>query len=257
MRKIEELKKMYANNSKHSNYQVLASELEEFLNSKELITKSRNEQIRLEYFLKNVDIKNKTVLDIGGNTGYFTFELLSRGAKSVDYYEGNIEHSKFVTLASEVLNRKNQINVYNEYYCFNKSNKFDIVLLLNVLHHIGDDFGDSKLSREKALKKISDYLNHVMTQTDTLIFQLGFNWKGDISLPLFDNGTKKELIEFVSSILDTKYKIVKIGIANKINNEIQYEDLNDTNIERNDNLGEFLNRPIFIIKNINRSIENA
>ena len=158
MRKIEELKKMYANNSKHSNYQVLASELEEFLNSKELITKSRNEQIRLEYFLKNVDIKNKTVLDIGGNTGYFTFELLSRGAKSVDYYEGNIEHSKFVTLASEVLNRKNQINVYNEYYCFNKSNKFDIVLLLNHNFNNQNENLILKQNEDNINKKISNLI---------------------------------------------------------------------------------------------------
>ncbi len=248
MTKIEQLKKMYANTSKHSNYQILPTELENFLSSKEVDTKSRNEKIRLDYFLKNVDIKNKTILDIGGNTGYFTFEFLSNGAKSVEYYEGNKEHAEFVKLASEVIERENQVQVYNEYYNFDKNDKFDVILLLNVLHHIGDDFGNDELSREKALEKIIEHLNHILKQTNILVFQLGFNWKGDISLPLFEHGTKKELIDFITANLDEKYEIVKVGIAEKADNEIVFNDLNKSNIKRDDSLGEFLNRPIFIIR---------
>ena len=248
MKKIEQLKLMYANTSKHSNYQIIASDLDEFLSNGDVDIKSRNEKIRLDYFLENIDIKGKTILDIGGNTGYFSFEFLSRGAKSVDYYEGNKEHAKFVQIASEVLKRDNQINIYSEYYFFDKNDKFDIILLLNVLHHLGDDFGNDELSKEKALIKMVEHLNHILTQTDTLVFQLGFNWKGDISLPLFENGTKKELIDFIRINLDSKYEISKIGIAEDVKNVILFNDLNNRNIERNDAIGEFLNRPIFIIK---------
>lgn len=33
--------------------------------------------------------EGKSVLDIGGNSGFFTFELIEKGAKKIHYYEGN------------------------------------------------------------------------------------------------------------------------------------------------------------------------
>ncbi len=246
--KIEQLKEMYANTSKHSNYQILASELQKYLTNDEIDVKSRSETIRLDYFLKNVDIKNKSVLDIGGNTGYFTFEFLKNGASSLEYYEGNQEHAKFVQLASEVLGYTDSLSVYNKYYNFDQDEKYDVVLLLNVLHHLGDDFGDDKVSKEKALETIIEHMKAMAKQTDILVFQLGFNWKGDRNLPLFENGTKKELIDFITSNLNDEFNILKIGVAEEQNGEVVYSDLNDNNIQRVDSLGEFLNRPIFIMK---------
>lgn len=251
MKEIEKLKELYKNTSKHSNYQVLPEELRQFFDNNAIEVKSRNEKARLDYILQNVDIKNKSILDIGGNTGYFTFELLANGATNATYYDGNKEHAEFVRLASDVLKIRHKVSVNNEYYNFSQSDKFDIVLLLNVLHHVGDDFGNSDLSREKALEKIIEHLNFIMAHTDVLIFQLGFNWKGNILFPLFSNGTKKELIDFISSNLDKKYKILKIGIAEEKAEGIVYSDLNEKNIIRDDSLGEFLNRPIFIIKRKN------
>jgi SAM-dependent methyltransferase len=202
MNKIEKLKEMYANTSKHSNYQILASDLQKYLKNDDIEVKSRNETIRLNYFLKNVNIKNKKVLDIGGNTGYFTFEFLKNGADTLEYYEGNQEHAKFVQLASEVLGYTEQLTVYNKYYNFDQNEQYDVVLLLNVLHHLGDDFGDDKVSKEKALETIIEHMKAMAKQTDILVFQLGFNWKGDRDLPLFENGTKQELIDFIASNLN-------------------------------------------------------
>ena len=246
--KIEQLKEMYASTSKHSNYQILASELQKYLTNDEIDVKSRNETIRLDYFLKNVDIQNKKVLGIGGNTGFFTFEFLKNGASSLEYYEGNAEHAKFVQLASEVLNYTDALSVHSKYYNFDQEEKYDVILLLNVLHHLGDDFGDDKVSKEKALETIIEHMKTMAKQTDILVFQLGFNWKGDRNSPLFENGTKKELIDFISSNLTDEFEIMNIGIAEEINDDVVYADLNDKNIQRIDSLGEFLNRPIFIMK---------
>ena len=80
------LKDYYSNTSKHSNYQVLPSALQAILSAEDVQTKTRSEKERLDYILKNVDVANKTVLDIGGNTGYFTFELLDARAKSINHY---------------------------------------------------------------------------------------------------------------------------------------------------------------------------
>ncbi len=247
-KKIEALKKMYANTSKHSNYQILASELQPYLAKNDIEVKSRNENIRLDYFLKNIDIENKKVLDVGGNTGYFTFEFLKNGASDLDYYDGYQEHAQFVKLASEVLEYDSKIKVYNEYYNFDQDKQYDVILLLNVLHHLGDDFGDDKVSKEKALETIIEYMKAIAKQTDILVFQLGFNWKGNRNLPLFENGTKKELIDFITSNLSDQFKILKIGVAEEQGGEVVYSDLNDNNIQRVDSLGEFLNRPIFIMK---------
>lgn len=248
--KIEKLRKMYAKSSKHSNYQVLASELQRYLADDEIEVKSRNENIRLDYFLKYIDVKDKNVLDIGGNTGYFTFEFLKNGASFLEYYEGNQEHAEFVQLASEVLGYDDSMKVYNQYYNFDQDKKYDVVLLLNVLHHLGDDFGDDKISKEKALETIIEHIKAIAKQTDILVFQLGFNWKGDRNLPLFENGTKKELIDFITFNLKDEFEILHIGVAEEQDGEIVYKDLNDINIQRVDRLGEFLNRPIFIMRSL-------
>ncbi|MBK2093360.1 DUF1698 domain-containing protein [Francisella philomiragia] len=249
MDKLKELRIIYESQSKHSQYQLLSTNLSKILNISDISINSRYERERLDYILQNVDLKNKEILDIGGNTGYFTFEMVDAGAKEIVYYEGNKQHADFVELAADVLGIQEKISIHNEYYKFSCHRKYDVALLLNVLHHIGDDFGDSQISIEKAKKEIISLLNKVLESCKILIFQLGFNWKGDSKLPLFDYGTKKELIDLILKGLNQSYKISKIGVAEKIDNQIVYNNLNEKNIERDDSLGEFLNRPIFIIEN--------
>lgn len=251
MSKIEQLKEMYKAQSKHSNYQILPNMLREIVNQDNLKIHSRHEQERLKYILDNVDLTNKKILDVGGNSGYFTFEALSHKAKSVDYFEGNFEHSEFVKLSSEILNLQKVIKIKNEYFDFNSAENYDVGFILNVLHHIGDDFGDMQISKKNALEKISKILNGIAEYVDILVFQLGFNWKGDRNLPLFENGTKQEMINFVNDSIKNKFKIINIGVAVSTSMGTCYENINEKNIERNDSLGEFLNRPIFILKRIN------
>lgn len=246
---INELIKLYSQKSKHSNYQILPKRLSGIINNNEIEVRTRYEAERLEYILKNVDVDNKVILDIGGNTGYFTFELLDTGAKKVYYYDGNYAHSEFVRLAAKVLHLENRIDIKSDYFSFeDKSNKYDIILLLNVLHHIGDDYGDKELSIEKARESIINQLINLSKITELLIFQLGFNWKGNRELCLFENGTKQEMIDYIKEGTKNHWEMLKIGVAESDNGVISYSDLNDRNIKRFDALGEFLNRPIFIMK---------
>lgn len=250
MDKIAELKSLYEKGSKHSNYQVLSNRLS-LLMSDDIEVQSRYESERLNFILENLAIKGKTIIDIGGNTGYFTFELIDAGAKHVDYFEGNKAHADFVELASNVLDISNKIQVENKYLNFNNeldSSYYDITLLLNVLHHLGDDYGDEEITLDKAKKNIIPQLNYFAAKTSFLIFQLGFNWKGNRDQSLFEHGTKKELIDFVIAGIYQHWEILKIGIAEKHNGIVSYNVVNRKNIERNDSLGEFLNRPLFILK---------
>ncbi|HBD94267.1 MAG TPA: hypothetical protein DC057_08865 [Spirochaetia bacterium] len=251
MNNIDLLKNLYLKSSKHSNYQLIPECLNNKLMFENLNIKSRFERERMEYIISNLDINKKKILDIGGNSGYFTFELINRGAKIVDLYEGNKEHSDFVSLAAEVLSFNSSITVFNKYVDFKSNFKqisYDITLLLNVLHHIGDDYGNKEISLTNAKKSIVDSLNFMADKTKYLVFQLGFNWKGNTNLPLFINGTKKEVINFVSESISEKWEIKNIGIAEKETDRFFYRQLNDNNIIRNNELGEFLNRPIFILK---------
>lgn len=75
MEKIKnKLIELYNESSKHSGYQILASNLEEIIDKSKLKISSRYERERLNYIISKIDLKGKRILDIGGNTGFFTFE---------------------------------------------------------------------------------------------------------------------------------------------------------------------------------------
>lgn len=93
-----------------------------------------------------------------------------------------------------------------------------------------------------------DCINQLARCAKILVLQLGYNWKGNRDLPLLKNGTKQEMIEFIQEETKYAWDIVSIGIAEGEKNNIKYFELNENNVERKNELGEFLNRPIIILK---------
>lgn len=247
--KKELLKSLYMKTSKHSNYQILPTLLRDIVDITDLEVKSRYEEERFNYILKNVNIEGKRVLDIGGNSGYFTFESYCAGASMVDYYEGNPAHAEFVEESKKVLGIQKNLNVHPEYFSFSGSDQkiYDIVFCLNVVHHLGDDFGEETNIAE-AKKKMLLCINSMAKMTDILIFQMGYNWCGNVANGLFEGGTKQEMEAYLQDGVKDCWEIVKIGMAEKGDGKIQYMDKNERNSLREDSLGEFLNRPIFILK---------
>ncbi|UTW14261.1 hypothetical protein [Marinobacterium rhizophilum] len=234
--------------SKHSKYQALYPLLSN-VSEKDYLSTGKYELERLKYIKSVVDFKNKSVLDIGANTGYFSFSAADSGACRVLSVEGNKDHASFISLASELLGFENVIDVQREYYNFESISNgelFDISLCLNVLHHFGDDFGDDSLSSEAAKQEIIHCLNNLALSTEILLFQMGFNWKGDVKLPLFESGTKSELIEFIRSGTQNSWDVKEIAVFDEEN--ARYDSINETNINRVDSIGEFLNRPLFFMK---------
>lgn len=238
---------LYNKLSKHSNYQVLASCLESYLPVIEVT--SRFEKERLSFINSVLSFEDKKVIDIGGNTGFFSMEAIVQKAKEVTYIEGNVTHSDFVREASSFLGFNQNIKVVNQYLDFKSDlqERFDIGFLLNVLHHLGDDYG-AAANQQEVLENIYTSLKSLAFNVKILIFQLGFNWKGNIEYPLFENGTKVEVIDFIRSSLSEYYNIKEIGVAEKKGNHIFYNDLSNLNVQRDDSLGEFLNRPLFILE---------
>jgi predicted ATP-grasp superfamily ATP-dependent carboligase/SAM-dependent methyltransferase len=248
---LARLRTHYNKASKHSNYQILAPALAPLIPSGDLETHSRYEKERFDAICGALDLQDKSVLDIGGNTGYFTFEALRAGAQ-VTYFEGNCDHARFVAMAADVLDENQNLTVHDDYYLFDglDRNRYDTVFLLNVLHHVGDDYDDSSISINQAKSRIIDSLKNMARITDKLIFQLGFNWKGNIELPLFAAGTNSEMTAFLKSKLADTYQIDAIFLADKNDGEIVYRRVEEEELQRRDELGEFLNRPLYIMSSI-------
>lgn len=244
----KELRELYLKTSKHSNYQMLNEELKEVVRLQESDVHSRYEEERFKYITDNIDLKGKKLLDIGGNTGYFTFESLKSGCDLIDYYEGNNAHADFVKKARELFADGDKVNVIPEYYMFDSiEKKYDVVYCLNVVHHLGDDFmktGDV----EKAKEKMLDCINKLSYITEYLVLQVGFNWCGNRFKCLFENGTKKEMEQFIENGVSDNWNIIKIAVAERKDDKIVYNDLTENNNVRDDSLGEFLNRPLFVMR---------
>lgn len=246
-------------NTKHIVHEGYLTIPKRFQDSNKLVLEYKNgiynhpgdrkfETARANYFHSKVDYRNATVLDIGCNTAYFLLEALDRGASFAYGFEGCKESIKLIDKFMELEKR---LKVTKDYYDFGKNgeDKYDIIHLLNVMHHIGRDFAFSNYSETIQEKHafILNIIDSLAGKARYMIFQIGFNQKGDISIPLFKNGTKEEQVHLIKNGLKN-WIVESIGVAAKNGDYIEYQDLNSVNIKRNDSLGEFLNRPIFILK---------
>jgi len=247
---LRDLLERHNESEKHIGYHILPECFDTLVTAPEKKNKYRFfERERFEFFSGNVDFSGKKVLDIGCNIGYFLFSFLQNGAAHATGYEGKRSCGEFVTRAIEVANLQERFDFHNEYVEFDAFDEtFDVALLLNVLHHLGDDYGDQGLNIERAKQLMMDQLNKLSAHTSVLIFQLGFNWKGNRHVGLFANGTKREMIDYVRAGTAAHWDIVKIGVPQREDGKVSYRELSNDNIERDDALGEFLNRPIFILR---------
>lgn len=248
---MKTLIELYRQTSKHSNYQILPPGLNSYIPVAEIYTRSRFEAERFEWIRTHVDLQNKEIIDIGGNTGYFSFRCVQEGARLVQYYEGNVAHAEFVREATKVLHLQDKLTVHNAYYLFTGEQlTFDVMLLLNVLHHVGDDFGNRALTKSEAKNIIATNLQSLAKTVNSLVFQLGFNWKGDRAQCLFEHGTKSELIDFIRNASQDYWNIKYIAVPVRRDGLIEYLPLSESNIQRDDSLGEFLNRPLFLLESL-------
>ncbi|WP_311064849.1 class I SAM-dependent methyltransferase [Halomonas sp. DWK9] len=208
------------------------------------------EKSRFEYIKRHINYKNKTLIDIGCNTGFFIFEALDNGAVKALGYEGS--ESAYLQLSNYVQKTHEKIAIRNDFFDLKKNNNeyYDIVHLLNVVHHLGNDYGEKASNNDirKLKEEIISQVNNVSYFSKYLVFQMGFNLHGNVKYPLFEKGTKREMIDFIQNGVKQHWHIESIGVAQSDNGYVTYHELDNKNIERNDDLGEFLNRPIFILK---------
>jgi len=241
---------LYRQRSKHSSYQLVHPMLAPLLVDADDMPAGKLEVERQRYFARALPLRGASVLDIGANTGYFSFGAIEQGAKRVRCYEGNAQHARFIRGSADRLALGERVDVRHAYYDFNgdAADVFDVGLCLNVVHHLGDDFGDPALTLEQARIHMLDCVNRLAATLRVLMLQVGFNWKGDVRFPLFDGGQKSALIEFVRRGVADHWGIDEIVVPNPATRD--YEPLCAANLARNDAIGEFMNRPIFKLRSL-------
>ncbi len=242
------LQALYVERSKHSSYQLIHPTLAAAFGATDALPAGKRETERQRYFDSVLRYEGQRVLDIGANTGYFSFAALAQGAASVLSIEGNPRHAQFIAAGAQAIDVGDRLQVRNAYYDFSAldEERHDLTFCLNVLHHLGDDFGDPALTITQARRNMLACLNRMSAVTGTLVLQLGFNWKGDRRHPLFAGGEKAALIEFVSEGIDASWSLDEVAVVNVRTR--QYEPVGAHNIARVDALGEFMNRPIFVLR---------
>ena len=208
---------------------------------------------RWQFLSEILNFDDKHILDIGANSGYFSLSALKHGAKAVDAYEGDKDFFQMLKIQMQTLFPSKDTDLQDCYFDLqaakNCHKHYDISFLLNVVHHLGDDFQSETVNIESAKRSMLDYINSFASLTDYVVLQIGFIWKGNPKLPLFKTGSKKEMIDFIVCGTSKYFDLYKVGVAvQKEDSTIQYIGSDSADLSRNSNFREFLNRPILILK---------
>ena len=135
----------------------------------------------LEFIKSSMDVKGKTVLDIGSCTGWFSYWLADSGAlvDGVDVNSKRVEIANYqrVYRGADKNNPRFQTKTFEKQLCGNI--RYDAVLLLNVIHHY---IRRNEAQAFQALKQISEH-------TDMLFIQL--SPRIQITIPDFIEKTLK------------------------------------------------------------------
>jgi len=243
-----DLRALYDAHSKHSSYQLIHPTLLPLLGDASGLPAGKLEEQRQRWLEHAVPMADRTVLDIGANTGYFSFAALQSGARSVRSQEGNSAHARFMEAAAQALGVSDRLEVVPAYFNFEPEadQRFDVTLCLNVVHHLADDFGDSALTISQAREQMLAAINAMTAWTRTLVLQVGFNWKGDRHRPLFEGGQKASLIDWVRAGTASHWRIDEIVVADP-RFDGEFRPVDAVNLPRNDAVGEFINRPLFLM----------
>jgi tRNA (mo5U34)-methyltransferase len=95
-------------------------------------------RMKWERFARSLpDLKGKTVLDIGCNAGFHSFEAIRRGAAHVTAIDHHPRYLAQARLAAEVLGVKHMdIRELDVYDVHTLDRRFDFVMFMGVLYHL-------------------------------------------------------------------------------------------------------------------------
>ncbi|MBT8507874.1 hypothetical protein AZH53_05535 [Methanomicrobiaceae archaeon CYW5] len=233
MQELEDIRKLLDARSKHGHYQMLPPALINIEPTLSRFSHSRRlDNERYEWFSKKINFKNKRILDIGANIGYFSFRLATEMQGNLTTYEPFIDHSIAIDTCKRILglddNSFNNVNQGVSLKDIKNLKRYDIVLFFNVLQHAGEDF-DSNFVR--SVDDWRDYAVQYLTElrniTEYLIFQTGYTWLGHEGKFCDDD----DILDFTIDLLrDAGWNIEYCGVVtnHQSPNYVDYEISNDS-----------------------------
>jgi len=209
---------------------------------------------RAAFMCAHKSVAGQKVLDIGANQGYMSIEAALRGALSVDAFESNEIDGAFLSQAAMAFPELGALSAHALNYEFAQTNtRWNYVVCLNVLHHVGRYFDGHISDMEQAKIAMGEHLQRLLLKGGCVWLQLGFNWQGDTLQPMFANGTKGEMTDFVEGLLGADAHIATVGIYSPDSHAYEAVALNDRAHplwQRMEGLGEFGNRPLYLIESV-------
>ena len=218
----QSLEQLYAETSKHAQYQTLPDELAKKLGVQFEVNEAwRGDRPRyplLKEFIQQGP--SASVLDVGANTGFFSLSLAADlKASAITACELNSTHAKIIRFLAE-------IGGYSPFHVTEQPadlqhvdafGHFDVALHLNILHHAGHDFDKADVpDRGSFMQYGVRYLSGFRATADRMVFQMGYNWGGNKELPLVALNDQAGKVRFTMELLDgAGWDVQAIGLAKR------------------------------------------
>ncbi len=243
------LEALYAITSKHGQYQTLPSELAARLGMQFNVNEEwRGDRTRYPLIKELVRSSGAaTVIDVGANTGFFTLSLAADlpGLK-ITACERNRTHADIIEILADV-GEYSSVDVIDrsaDLANVGSLGDFDVMLHLNILHHAGHDFDPDLVPDRNAFAEYGiNYLRTAQGSARKLIFQMGYNWRGDKSLPLVAKEDQVGKFLFTRRLLEgAGWNILSVSFACKGDGDlpITYEAFRMDELPGDDSLDKWL-----------------
>lgn len=165
----------------------------------------RGDRSRLDYLRTRLDFKGLRVVDIGANTGFFSLTLAHDDQAQVTAVEPDPANRDFLKAVGRHYGLEN-LAVADTPVTLETVDSLpasDLVLLLNVLHHAGEDFDSTWVRSPEALQDyMAGYLGQLAQITRRLVFQLGYNWRGNKATPILPVRHPFEMIDYLRVVFE-------------------------------------------------------
>lgn len=216
----EQLLALYMHSGKHSSYQPLPTFVAEQLGFDVPVNpRWRADHGRLDYLKAHFDFSGQRVLDVGANSGLFTATLAHAYPDSQCIaWELDESSANFIRVLANEYNLAN-VEVVQKALDYETAQAmpghFHTLLLFNVLHHAGVDFDTTLVSDKHGLQAyIQAFLSALRPTADCLLYQMGFNWGGDVAHPVAGRNALAEKLDYVKTALaGTGWQIEHIGLV--------------------------------------------